>query len=119
MDETLFFDDSGVGSDAFPVELPNIDPGPVTPSWADPPSPGSILPTGWSIGDIIKTAGSVAQEVARYRQATLPNGSRIYQRIDPRTGLPLPNSYTVPGSAMPSMPLLLLGGAVLFFVLKR
>lgn len=118
MDDTLFFDDWGTGSDlSAGSHLYNLNTSTLEQG------AGTGAAGNWSWADLVKGVGTVATEVAKYKAVTLANGSRIYQRIDPATGLPIANTYTAtPGSlsAMLSqnMPLLLLGGAVLFFALK-
>jgi hypothetical protein len=114
MDE-LYFDDWGTGSDLNAGDvLKNVTP--------DTVAPVTTSGSSW-LTDLIKGAGTVATEVAKYKKATLPNGASIYTRIDPRTGLPIANQYTVAGSGVSgfisqNLPLILIGGVAIYFLTR-
>lgn len=118
------------------LEVPTIDLDPVEEpliydardAWAQTGAP--VAPSDdWSFNKILKTAGAIAQEAIRYQAASLPDGQRIYTRIDPITGRPIYGGRTVTvGSGgigadiaqfvNQNMPLLLVAGAVVLLSLK-
>jgi len=109
--DDLYFDDWGVGSnlDASDVMLNANDIG-----------VGAGGGSSWSFKDIISGVGQVAQEVAKYKRTTLPNGASIYQQIDPRTGLPIARNVALTTSSIQQyLPMLALGGLALLLVLKK
>jgi hypothetical protein len=69
------------------INIPNMEPTGID----------STGGSGWdlSFSDILKAGTSIAQEVIRYKTATLPGGQRIYTSIDPRTGRPYYGGNTI------------------------
>lgn len=83
--------------------------------------------SSWSFSDLLHTGTGIAQELLRYRTATLPGGQRIYTRVDPYTGQAVTGGRTVmlpAGGAMDfirqnAVPLALLAGAAVLLANGR
>jgi len=108
-----------------PVEEPVIYD--ARDAWAQSSAPIVASSGDWNFNDLLKAGTAIAQEAIRYQTATLPDGQRIYTRIDPITGRPIYGGRTVTVDSggigtdiaqfvNQNMPLLLIAGAGLLLL---